>query len=158
MKTSIVKILVLCAPLALVSCGTKKALVTDGTTSATSHVAEKKTDGQQVAFMQKVNDQKVYAKNIVGNLTFTANLDGKSVSLSGSLHMRRDKVIRLQLFIPYLGTEVGRLEFTPDYVMVVDRIHKQCVKGDYNQLAFLRSHGLSFYSLQALFWNPLMLP
>lgn len=158
MKTSIVKILVLCAPLALVSCGTKKALVTDGTTSATSHVAEKKTDGQQVAFMQKVNDQKVYAKNIVGNLTFTANLDGKSVSLPGSLHMRRDKVIRLQLFIPYLGTEVGRLEFTPDYVMVVDRIHKQYVKGDYNQLDFLRSNGLSFYSLQALFWNQLMLP
>ena len=72
--------------------------------------------------------------------------------------MRRDKVIRLQLFIPLIGSEIGRLEFTPDYVLVIDRLHKQYIKGDYNQLDFLRDNGLNFYSLQALFWNQLLLP
>ncbi len=158
MKTSIVKILVLCAPLALASCGAKKSLVKDNGSAATSQVTDKQAAGQQLAFVQKVSDQKVYAKNIVGSLSFTASMDGKSVNVPGSLHMRRDKVIRLQLFIPYIGTEVGRLEFTPDYVMVVDRLHKRYVKGDYNQLDFLRSNGLNFYSLQALFWNQLLLP
>ncbi len=158
MKTSIVKILALCAPLALASCGAKKSLVKDNSATATSQVTGKQAAGQQLAFVQKVSDQKVYAKNIVASLSFTANMDGKSVTVPGSLHMRRDKVIRLQLFIPYIGTEVGRLEFTPDYVMVVDRLHKQYVKGDYNQLSFLRSNGLNFYSLQALFWNQLLLP
>ncbi len=158
MKTSIVKILALCAPLVLASCGAKKSLVKDGGTIATPQTTGKQAAGQQLAFVQKVSDQKVYAKNIVGSLTFTATMDGKNVTVPGSLHMRRDKVIRLQLFIPYIGTEVGRLEFTPDYVLVVDRLHKQYVKGDYNQLDFLRSNGLNFYSLQALFWNQLLLP
>lgn len=158
MKTSIVKILVICTPLALASCGVKKSLVKDSGSAATSQLTDKQVAGQQLAFVQKVSDQKVYAKNIVGSLSFTASMDGKSVNVPGSLHMRRDKVIRLQLFIPYIGTEVGRLEFTPDYVMVVDRLHKRYVKGDYNQLDFLRSNGLNFYSLQALFWNQLLLP
>jgi hypothetical protein len=158
MKTSIVKILALCMPLAFASCGAKKSLVKDNGSAAASQVADKQAAGQQLAFVQKVSDQKVYAKNIVGSLSFTASMDGKSVNVPGSLHMRRDKVIRLQLFIPYIGTEVGRLEFTPDYVMVVDRLHKRYVKGDYNQLDFLRSNGLNFYSLQALFWNQLLLP
>ena len=157
MKTSIVKILVICTPLALASCGVKKSLVKDSGSAATSQLTDKQVAGQQLAFVQKVSDQKVYAKNIVGSLSFTASMDGKSVNVPGSLHMRRDKVIRLQLFIPYIGTEVGRLEFTPDYVMVVDRLHKRYVKGDYNQLDFLRSNGLNFYSLQALFWNQLLL-
>lgn len=156
MKTSLLKICVLCAPLALASCGAQKAAVKEP--AATKQVTTMQTANQQLAFVQKVNDQKVYAKNIVGSLSLTATMDGKDITLPGSLHMRVDKVIRLQVFIPYLGTEVGRLEFTPDYVLVVDRIHKQYVKGDYNQLDFLRNNGLSFYSLQALFWNQLMLP
>lgn len=158
MKTSLVKICLICAPLALASCGAKKSLVKDNATVPTTQAAHKHAEEMQLAFVQKVSDQKVYAKNIVSGLSFTANMDGKSITLPGALRMRRDQVIRLQIFIPYIGTEAARIEFTPDYVLVVDRLHKQYVKGDYNQLDFLRNNGLSFYSLQALFWNQLMLP
>lgn len=158
MKTSLVKICLICAPLALASCGAKKSLVKDNATVPTTQAAHKHAEEMQLAFVQKVSDQKVYAKNIVSGLSFTANMDGKSITLPGALRMRRDRVIRLQIFIPYIGTEAARIEFTPDYVLVVDRLHKQYVKGDYNQLDFLRNNGLSFYSLQALFWNQLMLP
>lgn len=158
MKTSLVKICLICAPLALASCGAKKSLVKDNATVPTTQAAHKHAEEMQLAFVQKVSDQKVYAKNIVSGLSFMANMDGKSITLPGALRMRRDQVIRLQIFIPYIGTEAARIEFTPDYVLVVDRLHKQYVKGDYNQLDFLRNNGLSFYSLQALFWNQLMLP
>lgn len=158
MKTSLFKICLICAPLALASCGAKKSLVKDNTTVPTTQATHKHAEEMQLAFVQKVSDQKVYAKNIVSGLSFTANMDGKSITLPGALRMRRDQVIRLQIFIPYIGTEAARIEFTPDYVLVVDRLHKQYVKGDYNQLDFLRNNGLSFYSLQALFWNQLMLP
>lgn len=67
-------------------------------------------------------------------------------------------MIRIQLFIPLLGSEVGRLEFTPDYVLVIDRFHKEYIKADYNQLDFLKDNGLTFYSLQSLFWNQLFMP
>lgn len=158
MNSSTVKMLLLGITIVLASCGTKKTLIKDSSISSATKEVGKLTAKQQLTFVQKVNDQKVYAKNIVGSLSFTASMDDKSITVPGALRMRRDEVIRLQLFVPYLGTEVGRLEFTPDYVLVVDRLHKQYVKGDYNQLDFLRNNGLNFYSLQALFWNQLMLP
>lgn len=109
-------------------------------------------------FVRKVSDQKVYAKNIVGKMTLNVKMGSKDVSVPGALRMRRDEVIRIQAFIPILGSEIGRIEFTPDYVLVLDRMHKEYIKADYNQLDFLRDNGLNFYSLQALFWNQLFLP
>ncbi len=64
----------------------------------------------------------------------------------------------MQLLIPILGSEIGRLEFTPDYVLIVDRLHQEYVKADYTQIDFLRDNGINFYSLQALFWNQLLIP
>lgn len=139
------------------SCGAQKAAVKDTITSGGStEVRTKANNG--LAFVQKVNDQKVYAQNIVSSMSFRIVMGDKDITVPGSIHMRRDKVIRMQLFIPLLGNEIGRLEFTPDYVLVIDRLHKEYIKGDYNQLDFLRDNGLSFYSLQALFWNQLLLP
>lgn len=158
MKNSL-KLALFCLPLLMAACGSKKAAVQDNATEqAVKDVTAHTQTATAFAFMQKVSDNKVDAQNIVADLTFTANNGKKEVSVPGSLHMRRDKVIRLQLFIPILHSEVGRLEFTPDYVLVVDRMHKQYVKEDYNKLDFLRANGLDFYSLQALFWNQLFLP
>jgi len=72
--------------------------------------------------------------------------------------MRKDEVIRLQLLVPIIRSEVGRIEFTKDYVLFLDRIHKQYVKAKYNDVAFLKNNGINFYSLQALFWNQLFIP
>lgn len=156
------------ALLFMASCGSKKALVkdgqgTNGVTAATGKAAGKATnatapDMQRLAFVQKVADTKVYAENIVGGITFNLKAGSKDITMPGQLRMRKDQVIRLQITIPFLGTEVGRLEFTPTYVLVIDRLHKQYVKADYNQLDFLKNNGLNFYSLQALFWNQLFLP
>ena len=94
----------------------------------------------------------------VGDMKFNLKAGSKDITVPGSLRMRKDEVIRIQLFMPLLGTEVGRLEFTPTYVLIIDRLHKEYVKADYTQLDFLQSNGLNFYSLQALFWNQLFLP
>lgn len=151
------KVIALCAPLLLASCGAKKAMVKDTNTKETASISKATEQTQSLAYVQKVYDQKVYAQNIVADMNFQATIGEKSVSVPGTVRMRRDKVIRLQLFIPLIGSEIGRLEFTPDYVLVIDRLHKQYIKGDYNQLDFLRDNGLNFYSLQALFWNQLLL-
>lgn len=145
--------------LVLASCGAKKSMVRQDGALASGRSAEAVSGvARQLAFVQKVSDQKVYAKNIVASMSFTAKMGDKDITVPGAVRMRRDEVIRLQLFVPLLGTEVGRLEFTPDYVLVIDRLHKQYVKGDYNQLDFLRNNGLNFYSLQSLFWNQLLMP
>lgn len=138
--------------LMLTSCASKKKAVDDNA------VAVDLSNTEAAAFVKKVAAGAVETKNITGNMNFSIELGKKEISVPGSVHMRKDEVIRLQLFVPILGTEVGRLEFTPDYVLVLDRMHKEYIKADYNQLDFLRNNGLTFYSLQALFWNQLLVP
>jgi hypothetical protein len=79
------------------------------------------------------------------------------MTLTGSLKMKRDDVIRLQL-MAFGFVEAGRLEFTQDYVLIVDRINKQYLKVPYAQLEFFRHSGVDFFMLQSLFWNELFQP
>ena len=155
------------AVLLLSACGAKKQLVKDNNkvvamnnTTIAPQVAKKENSEAflKLAFIQKVADTKVFSDNITGSMSFSLNTGNKTINLPGSIKMRKNKVIRLQLFIPLLGTEVGRLEFTPEYVLVVDRLHREYIKGDYSQIDFLKTNGLNFYSLQSLFWNQLLLP
>lgn len=153
------------ALLLMASCGSTKKMEGTGKVNAQNRKTETKAaDAAEVAsmknlaFVQKVADNQVYAKNIVGNMTFNLQAAGKDITVPGKLSMRKDEVIRIQLFIPILGSEVGRLEFTPNYVLIVDRMHKEYIKADYTQVDFLKKQGISFYTLQALFWNQLILP
>ena len=141
--------------LAMAGCGSKKAA-----TEGTSSTVDKHNGGnvQALAFVQKVANQKVSTQNIVGKMSLNVKMGSKDITVPGSLHMRYGEVIRIQAFIPLLGSEVGRIEFTPDYVLVIDRMHKEYIKEDYNKVDFLKNNGLNFYSLQALFWNQLFVP
>ncbi len=143
--------LLLLSALVLAGCSTQKS-ASDGDSSTQRDYSSSKE------FFHKVVDNAVTSENIVGSASVTLKMGEKTITVPGSLRMRKDQVIRLQLFIPILGTEVGRLEFTPDYVLIVDRMNKQYIKGDYSQIDFLSDNGISFYSLQALFWNELVSP
>lgn len=145
-----------CLTVMLAGCASHKTIGGVSANETATDNAQGKSE--PLDFVRKVSDQKVYAKNIVGKMTLNVKMGSKDVSVPGALRMRRDEVIRIQAFIPILGSEVGRIEFTPDYVLVLDRMHKEYIKADYNQLDFLRDNGLNFYSLQALFWNQLFLP
>lgn len=138
----------------LASCASKKA-VTDG--SATTGLAKTQKSEQQ-AFMKRVLDNQVQARNIVASADFRLVAGNKDLSCDGKISMRRDEVIRLQLLLPIIRTEIARIDFTPDYVLLVDRFHKEYIKASYKDVSFLADNGLSFYSLQALFWNQLFLP
>lgn len=111
----------------------------------------------QQTFLQKVSDNAQYAKYITSRIKFRAQVGAQDVSLTGNLKMKRDDVIQLQL-MAFGFVEAGRLEFTEDYVLIMDRVNKQYLKVPYNQLSFMRNSGLNFHSLQALFWNELFLP
>ena len=162
-KNKIMKLATFCLPLMLLaSCGTKRQVISDGVNHKNVSRQEVKSiqteQVRKLAFVQKVSDNQVYTKNITGSMNFTIRLGEKKISVDGALRMRKDEVIRLQLYAPILGFEIGRLEFTPDYVLIIDRYHKQYIKADYNQVDFLHKQGITFYSLQSLFWNQLLLP
>ncbi len=151
MKPSrIMKLAALVLPLVLVACGTQKKAVKETKTETPSTMK-----AQQ--FLQKVNDNAQYAKFITSKVKFSVEVGNQQLTLTGNLKMKRDDVIRLQL-MAFGFVEAGRLEFTKDYVLIMDRINKQFIKASYNQLDFMRNSGLNFYSLQALFWNELFQP
>ena len=143
--------------LTVVSCGTKKNLV-DATTSATKAAGgAKSAESRNLDFMRKVYDNEVYAKSISSKIKFTIATGSKDLSVSGSLRMKKDEVIRIQI-TPFGLMEAARIEFTKDYVLFMDRINKEYVKASYADVDFLKANGLDFYALQALFWNQLFVP
>ena len=144
-------VLFLFSLLLLASCGTKKNIEASSTKSI-DNTAIRNTE-----YVRKVYNNATNAKNIVSKIDFSIDANGKNISVDGRIYMRKNEVIRVVLS-PLGIMEVGRVEFTPDYVLVIDRLHKQYVKATYNDLSFLKNNGLNFYSLQALFWNELFLP
>ncbi len=96
-----------------------------------------------------------------GTVTAKMNLSlkagGKSLSVGGNCNLKRDEVIQLSLVIMGM-MEVGRLEFTPQYMMMVNRMERQYVKVSYSEVPYLLDAGIDFYSLQALFWGDLFVP
>ena len=154
MKTvRILKIAALALPftLAVASCGTHRKAVKKTSTVVNSDTLKKQT------FLQKVNDNAQYARFITSKVKFSVEVGARQMTLTGNLKMKRDDVIRLQL-MAFGFVEAGRLEFTKEYVLIMDRINKLYLKASYAQLDFLRNNQIDFYVLQSLFWNELFQP
>lgn len=147
--SSVLKIAVLAMPLMMASCRSHKKVVTDTPVAISPEQAE---------LLDKVDSHTQRNMTFVGSkLKFTVNVGNKEISLSGNLRMKRNDVIRLQLMALGL-VEAARLEFTQDYVLIMDRINKQFLKAPYHDVEFLRNSGINFNTLQALFWNELFQP
>ena len=112
---------------------------------------------QREQFLEKVNDNAQHARFLTSKVKFSVSVGNREMTLTGNLKMKRDDVIRLQL-MAFGFVEAGRLEFTQDYVLIVDRINKQYLQVPYKHLDFLRNSGIDFNMLQALFWNELFQP
>ena len=148
--TNILKIVLLAMPLVISSCGFKKKVVVDNQPKTTVKADES-------AFIQKVNKNSQTARFITSKVKFSVEVGAQDITLTGNLRMNRNDVIRLQL-MAFGFVEAARLEFTKDYVLVMDRINKLYMKASYREVDFLRNSGINFYTLQALFWNELFMP
>ena len=144
----IVRIALLALPLMFGSCGIFKKH------KEVKPVIEKR---QTTDFVNQVRENQQTSKFITSKVKFSVEVGQQKLTLTGNLKMRRNDVIRLQL-MAFGFVEAGRLEFTKDYVLIMDRINKQYLKAPYRQIDFLRNSGLNFSALQALFWNELFKP
>lgn len=147
----VLRVAVLAISLVLVaSCGTQRKAVKETSANNADTL-------QTQAFLQKVTDNAQHARFITSKVKFSVEVGNRQMTLTGNLKMKRDDVIRLQL-MAFGFVEAGRLEFTKEYVLVMDRINKLYLKVPYAQLEFLRNSNIDFYVLQALFWNELFQP
>ena len=136
--------------LTLASCHSKKQVTTEPKPITQTQI-------EQNDFLQKVKENSVQKLFVTSKLKFTVELGDRKLTLTGNLRMKRDDVIMMQL-MAFGFVEAGRLEFTNDYVLIMDRVNKQYLKTAYRNVAFLRNSGINFHTLQSLFWNELFLP
>ena len=164
MSNNPTKITILALAMLLAACGSKKNLVKDPGSNNPSATTSTVTPGQtsvqgadNATILRNVTNSLPTSANLVASIDFTIKRGSKDISVDGKISMRRDEVIRIQLS-PMGLVEVGRMEFTRDSVLIMDRIHKQYLKSSYDKVGFLRDNGIDFYALQALFWNQLFVP
>lgn len=148
--------LIIAAAMIISSCASKRKVVKDGedSTATTVVVTPPTTERQQIVSLVNQNSQT--AKGLRSRMNIKLAAGGKSASAGGTLKMKRDEIIQLSLTA--LGLfEIGRMELTPDYLFVQDRVNKQYVQVKWSEIEALRNSGADFYTFQALFWNELFL-
>lgn len=156
----ILLLLITCA--VLTACRTSEKFTagsdTADNTTASASVTGKGTAGSAVArkYAVSVARVKVGRQCIVASAKAKIKYGGSDLSVSAQLRMKRDDVVRLSL--RFLGMEIGVLEFTPQDVLVLDRMNKRYVRAAYSEVSFLKAAELDFYSLQSLFWDELFVP
>ena len=137
-----------------VACGSQKTLVKNDTLPDNpSGVFQKE------AYFKKINANKSKEDCLTAKIKCEVSMDGKSISTSGHLKMKKDDVIQISLLDPLVGLmEVIRIEFTKDMMLMVDRYNKKYIYVPYDQVDFLKKCDIDFIALENLFWNHLFVP
>lgn len=130
----------------LSGCKSNKSLVGGGTLS-------NKTHSQVVEDV--VNTQLKYSSiSTKGNIEFKIGSSGQKAP--AVYKIIKDKVLQASVRIPFIGSEVFRINITPDSIIMIDRMNKRYVSEDIAVLG--KNAGFNFYNLQDMFTNQLFYP
>lgn len=149
--------LVIALVMAFVSCRSSKKAQKEDTdiTSTTAQVTTQPASDAQIVASVLAQQQTV--KGLRSKVSVRLAYGGKSASASGQLKMKRDEIV--QVSITALGImELGRLELTPQYLLVLDRVNNQYLQVAWTDVPELAQAGVDFSTFQALFWNELFVP
>lgn len=137
----------------IASCGSHRTVENGaaGTPAATPGTSTIQTPGPVKPTEPSVSEQ-LQKDNVTAKLDITVNDGSNDITVDGKLQMRRNVVVRV-IVTPFGLMEAGRLEFTPDYVLYIDRIHKQYVKERYDEVDMLKKNGINFQKIQETFWG-----
>ena len=133
----------------LASCGSRKHIADRGTaaTDPETAVVPPTEEGSLPSQAQPQEQTCVTAR-----LRMTLQTGSNDASLGGTLRMKRDDVIQLSL-VTFGILEVARIEMTPDYFLLIDKMGKRYVKASYGDVPFLRSQKVDFDMIQSYFWD-----
>ena len=130
--------------LLLVACGTRKHATASGSTE--NGLVHQQAGNQPL----DANQQK--ETSVTAKLRLDLSSGERSLSVGGMLRMKRNDVIQLSL-VTFGILEVARIEMTPDYFMIVNKMERQYVKAAYSDVPFLKRSNIDFRTIQSYFWN-----
>lgn len=148
MKKNILPILA--AALIMCACGTSKKVADTTSTVATSASSASSSSSVSASTPQKPAVPAV--KQFVSDLDITIAFGKDNFDLGGRLSARRGDVARINL--TYMGfVEVATIEFTPSYLLFVNRMGKQYTKAGYKDLDVLVKNNITFETIQEQIWS-----
>lgn len=110
------------------------------------------------AYTEKVIELSPNWECVTGKVALALDMGAKGTTkVNATLRMKRGEVIQLSV-APLLGIEVARMEFSPQGILVLDRLNKRYVEASFEQVNYWARTDLSFHILQSLFLNELFLP
>ena len=154
MKFRTIAMLMLLTGFVSVACGSQKTAVRQDS-------VPQQADGAFTpeTYFKKVVDNSCHEKCLTAKVKCEIQMDGNSISTSGTLRMKKDDVIQISLLDPIVGAfELGRMEFTQDKLLIIDRYNKKYINVPYAEVDFLKKCDIDFNSLQNLFWNDIFVP
>lgn len=128
------------------------ALLLDGCRSSKVTRKEKAQQEQSIKLMQEL-----ISTPPVTELTASLSLNINGTKVSGQLRMRYGRSIQISASV--LGLmEVARVEFLPDMVVVMDKMHNLYSVCHYADIPYRNELGLEFNVVQSLLWNRIFSP
>lgn len=154
-----IKTIIFAAAVALLaSCGSSKKAIEETPTDITKPAASATTSKTQPAAptTQPTTPQmqEITVKQFTADLDLAIGMGSDKYDLGGKVSMKRDQVVRMNLtFMGFI--EVGIIEFTPDYILIVNRMGKEYTKAPYNSIDALKKNNITFQSIEAMAWQQL---
>ncbi|MDR2954083.1 MAG: DUF4292 domain-containing protein [Prevotella sp.] len=145
-KISIIFTLVL-SILFITGCGSKKTVSTGGDLEKKAH-----TKVISDALTSELQYETISTK---GSIEF--KIGSSSKKSSATFKIEKDKVMQVSVR-PMLGMEAFRITFTPDSVIILDRLKKQYLVENIKDSKLMKDFDFNYYNLQALLTNQLFVP
>lgn len=111
----------------------------------------------QKTFFELMQEQALSFHTLSARMNVNLKTTDKELDSRVDLKVVKDSALQLSIQ-PILGIEIFRVQLTPDSIKVLDRINKQYVAENYEDLRGQTPIEFNFYNLQALFINHLFLP
>ncbi len=89
---------------------------------------------------------------VVVKTRVNVQLQGKDMTTTGTLRMKKGEVIQLSLVDPLVGiAELARIELSRERVLVIDRFNRRYMEVPYSDVALLRQKKIDFEKIQDIF-------
>lgn len=122
-----------------------------------SHKTVQQTEQMKPAVTVTDEPKAPEVTNVSAKADILVNAMGQTINVDGKIQLRYGEVMRV-LITPYGLMEVARLEFTPDYVMLVNRMGNEYVKVSYDDLNAMGGTSIDFNKLQNVVWKQSFIP
>lgn len=133
----------------LAACGSSKKVAEKTELPATK--TETKTEKSKPV-EQSVPE--ITVKRFVSDLEITVGMGRDSYTLGGKISMKRSEVMRINLtFMGFI--EVGIIEFSPDGILIVNRMGREYTRISYDGTDALVKNNITYDSIEKLAWEKL---